>query len=88
MRPRSPQSSKRRQLAQVGPWQIGDSDKWQYDYIPCPTTQCSLCAERTQRGKLPICVHNCQSACMRYGPVEELAKLMEGKNKTVIFAPL
>jgi anaerobic dimethyl sulfoxide reductase subunit B (iron-sulfur subunit) len=75
-------------LAQVGPWQVGKSDKWQYDYIPIPTIQCSLCAERTTKDKLPICVHNCQSACMKYGPVEDLAKIMANKEKTVIFAPL
>lgn len=75
-------------LSEVGPWQIGESERWQYDYIPTPTAQCNLCAERTSRGKLPICVHNCQSACMKYGPVEDLAKEMAGKGKTVIFAPL
>jgi anaerobic dimethyl sulfoxide reductase subunit B (iron-sulfur subunit) len=75
-------------LAQIGPWQVGNSNKWQYDYIPCPTVQCNLCAQRTAKGKLPICVHNCQSACMKYGDVEELAKSMARKNKTVIFAPL
>jgi anaerobic dimethyl sulfoxide reductase subunit B (iron-sulfur subunit) len=76
------------QLTQIGPWQIGKGDKWQFDYIPCPTAQCNLCIQRTEKGKLPICVHNCQSACMQYGAVEELAKNMSGKGKTVIFAPL
>jgi anaerobic dimethyl sulfoxide reductase subunit B (iron-sulfur subunit) len=75
-------------LAEIGPWQIANSDRWQYDYIPCPTAQCNLCAERTEKGKLPICVHNCQSACMQYGAVEELSKRMLDKGKTVIFAPL
>jgi anaerobic dimethyl sulfoxide reductase subunit B (iron-sulfur subunit) len=75
-------------LAQVGPWQVEGSERWQYDFIPVPTIQCNLCAERTVNGRLPICVHNCQSACMQYGTVEELAKYAAEKGKTVIFAPL
>jgi anaerobic dimethyl sulfoxide reductase subunit B (iron-sulfur subunit) len=75
-------------LAEIGPWPIGNSERWQYDYVPVPTAQCNLCAERTEKGKLPICVHNCQSACMQYGPVEELVKTMSEKGKTVLFAPL
>lgn len=75
-------------LAQIGPWPIGSTGRYQYDYIPCPTAQCNLCAERTEVGKKPLCVANCQSACMLYGPVEELAKTMNDKGKSVIFAPL
>lgn len=74
-------------LAQLGPWEISGTDRWQYDFIPCPTNQCNLCAERTAKNKLPSCVHNCQSAVMKYGPVEELAAIMAGKGKTVLFAP-
>jgi Fe-S-cluster-containing dehydrogenase component len=73
-------------IAEIGPWQINE-DKWQLDYIPVPTDQCNLCADRVSKGKKPACVHNCQSGVMKFGPVEELAKEMEGKSKMVLFAP-
>jgi len=70
----------------VGPWPaVGD--KYQLDHIPVPTMLCNLCGERVAEGKKPACVHNCQSQCMEFGPVDELAKKMVGKPKTVLFAP-
>lgn len=73
-------------LAEIGPWQIRD-DKWQYAYIPVPTEQCNLCGKRVAAGKDPACVHHCQAAVMKFGPVEELAREMEGKSHMVLFAP-
>ena len=57
------------------------------DYIPFPTDLCNLCAARTARGELPSCVKHCQCGCMMYGDIVEMAKFVEGKAKTVIFAP-
>ncbi len=74
------------QLAEIGPWQISEN-KWQYTYIPVPTELCSLCRTRVTAGKEPACVHHCQADVMRFGPVEELAKEMEGKSHLVLFAP-
>ena len=62
-------------------------DRVHIDYIPVNTRFCDLCAERTKTGELPACVKHCQAVCMRYGPVTELAKAMEGKARSVIFAP-
>lgn len=73
-------------LSQDGPRELPDG-KWEYNYIPVPTSLCNLCEKRVEEGKLPTCVHHCQSACMHYGTVEELAKKMNIKNKTVLFAP-
>jgi Fe-S-cluster-containing dehydrogenase component len=74
-------------LAEIGPWQISE-DKWQLDYIPVPTRQCTLCAERTAKGKQPACVHNCQSGVMSYGPIDELARGMAaGPHHKVLFTP-
>lgn len=73
-------------LAEIGPWQIND-DKWQLAYIPVPTDMCDLCGRRVAKGKKPACVHHCQSAAIRYGPVEELAKQMNRKSRMVLFAP-
>ena len=74
-------------VSKIGPWKIDDS-KWQYDYIPTPPDLCDLCEERLAEGKLPSCVHHCQSACMYFGTLEELVALMEGKPKTVLYSPM
>ncbi len=73
-------------LAEIGPWQIS-ADKWQYSYIPVPTELCNLCGERVAQGKKPACVHHCQAAVMKFGPVEELAEEMNAKSHMVLFAP-
>ena len=73
-------------ISEIGPWQIS-KNKWQLSYIPVPTDLCTLCKSRTKKGKLPACVHNCNAAVMKYGPVEELAKEMIGSNRMVLFAP-
>ena len=70
----------------VGPWQYGDG-KWQYAYMPVPTDQCDLCAERTAIGKPPSCVHHCPAHCMYFGTVEELAKLAAEKTHRALFTP-
>jgi len=51
------------------------------------TDLCNLCVQRTKEGIPPACVKHCQAGCMTYGPVQELAKVMEKKPKTVLFAP-
>ena len=79
----------------VGKWGIkvneivleGNNKKMLFDNLPFPTDLCDLCTKRTTRGELPSCVKHCQAGCMKYGTVEELAKIMDGKAKTVIFAP-
>lgn len=73
-------------LAEIGPWQISE-EKWQYEFVPIPTDQCDLCADRVAKGKKPTCVKHCQSLVMEYGTVEELAKKINGQPKMVLFAP-
>jgi Fe-S-cluster-containing dehydrogenase component len=46
-----------------------------------------ISGKRVAQGKLLSCVHNCQADVMRFGPVNELAKEMEGKSHMVLFAP-
>ncbi len=62
-------------------------DKVHIDYIPFTTRFCDLCAERTKGGEPPSCVKHCQAGCMMYGPIAKLAKVMEDKPRSVIFAP-
>lgn len=58
---------------------------WEWTYLPLPTELCDLCAERTAKGKLPTCVHHCQSGIMYYGTLTELAEKMAEKPKMVLF---
>jgi len=60
--------------------------KWEWTYIPLPTDLCDLCAERVAQGRLPSCVHHCQSGIMYYGPIEELAVKLAEKPKMVLFS--
>jgi anaerobic dimethyl sulfoxide reductase subunit B (iron-sulfur subunit) len=69
-----------------GPWQI-DEDNWNWNWFPLPTDLCDLCAERTGKGREPICVHHCLSNIISYGPVQELAKKLEDKPKQFLIVP-
>lgn len=74
-------------LSQTGPFTIEGTKDVVFNFVPVPTELCDLCAERTAKGKLPTCVHHCQTGCMAYGPVEELAAQAQGKRKHAIFIP-
>jgi Fe-S-cluster-containing dehydrogenase component len=62
-------------LTQVGPWKLPDG-RTEWNYIPVPTSLCTLCSSRVAEGKKPACVHNCLAQCLEYGPIEELTKRM------------
>ncbi len=61
--------------------------KIRIDYIPFPTAYCDLCAARVKNEEQPSCVKHCQAQVMTYGPVAELAKLMEKTPHRVLFTP-
>ena len=69
-----------------GPWEI-EGDHMNWNKIPTPTDLCDLCADRTAKGREPLCVHHCLADVMKYGPVGELVKFMEDKPKQVLFVP-
>ena len=71
-------------VKEIGPWQI-DETTWQYGYLPVPTRQCDLCADRTAKGKAPTCVQHCQARCMEYGPIEELSRKLAEKPEQALF---
>ena len=73
-------------IAQDGPRQL-ENGKWEYLYLPIPTSLCNLCEDRVEMGKLPTCVHHCQAAVMTYGKVEDLAKKAQEKPKMCLFVP-
>jgi Fe-S-cluster-containing dehydrogenase component len=62
-------------------------DKAYLVYLPFPTELCILCAPRTKKGLEPACVQHCMAACMKYGHIEELAKEMGKKARTVLWVP-
>ena len=59
--------------------------EYELKYIPLPTAQCDLCEDRVAMGKLPTCVHHCQSRTMSWGTLKELAQEMEGRTNCVLF---
>jgi Fe-S-cluster-containing dehydrogenase component len=60
--------------------------KWEYTFLPLPTELCNLCTARTAQGKLPACVHHCQTKCMEFDTVENLQKLLETTSRSVVYA--
>lgn len=69
-----------------GPWEI-ENGRMNWNKVPMPTDLCDLCADRTSRGREPICVHHCLADVMKYGPIEELVKLMDEKPKQILVVP-
>ena len=71
-------------LLQDGPRECSDG-KWEYNYLPMPTSLCDGCKDRVAEGRLPKCVHHCQAGVMNFGPVEEMAKIAAEKANCAIF---
>jgi Fe-S-cluster-containing dehydrogenase component len=69
------------ELVTVGP------DKVHTDFIPVPTRFCDLCIDRVKGGGQPSCVKHCQSKCIMFGTVTQLAKAMEEQPRSSIWAP-
>lgn len=57
------------------------------DNVPFLTDNCDLCINRHQAGELPSCVKHCQSQCMRFGYLNELAREMGERPKMLLYAP-
>ena len=64
-----------------------DADKVRIDYLVFPTDLCDLCAKRVSDGESPACVKHCQSSCIYFGPLTELAKKMNDMERSSLFAP-
>lgn len=73
-------------ILQDGPRQLEDG-RWEFNYLPMPTSLCDLCAERVAEGRLPRCVHHCQAGIMNYGTVEEMSEYMEKYPRSAMFTP-
>ena len=73
-------------ILQDGPRELPDG-KWEYNFLPMPTSLCDLCAARTDEGKPPSCVMHCPAHCMYFGEIDELAKKATEKAHRVLFTP-
>ncbi len=69
-----------------GPWEVNNK-QMNWNKIPVPTDLCDLCADRVAQGKKPTCVHHCLADVMRFGPLEELVKELDAKDRQVLFVP-
>ncbi len=75
-------------VLEMGPWKLMDGKKWEYRFVPVPTTYCDLCKSRTEEGEAPSCVLHCLANVIEYGPLDELAEKAAAKGKMCsIFVP-
>jgi len=72
-------------VLEYGPVQHAEK-QWEWVYLPLPTDLCDLCNDRTEEGRLPTCVHHCQSGVMYYGSLPELLQRLDVKPKQVLFS--
>ena len=73
-------------ILQDGPREL-PGGKWEYNFLPMPTSLCDLCTERTAEGKMPTCVHHCPAHCMYFDTIENLAKKAAEKKNRALFTP-
>lgn len=68
-------------LAETGPWEYSDKEKgvekWEWTWTPILTKACNLCVDRTEKGKIPLCVQHCQAYIMYFDEIDELVKKMD-----------
>lgn len=62
--------------------------KWEWTYAPALTKECTLCADRTEQGKMPMCVQHCQAWCMAYGDIDDLKKKIDPNSRYAFLTPL
>ena len=77
-------------LTETGPYQYTGGDlagKWEWTWAPVITKACDMCAARTEKGKMPMCVQHCQAWCMAYGEIEDLVKKVDGGSRYLLLAP-
>lgn len=69
-----------------GPWEI-EPKHYNWNWYPVVTDLCDLCADRTAKGREPMCVHHCLANIISYGTVEELAEKLAAKPKQMLIVP-
>ena len=79
-------------LTETGPWEYAGEPKgegrWEWTWLPVLAKACDLCADRTEKGKMPMCVQHCQAWCLYHGEVGEArARKMDGKTRWALMVP-
>lgn len=72
-------------VLEYGPVELSEN-RWEWINLPLLTSRCDLCKDRTSEGRLPMCVHHCQSGIMYYGTLEELAVKLSEKPTQVLYS--
>ena len=73
-------------LHHEGAWPV-DGNVWQDDWFPFFTKNCNQCSNgEAAHDGVPMCVHHCQSQCLKYGDVEELAKELATRPNQVLYS--
>lgn len=76
-------------LSETGPFEYENgrhAGRWEWSYLPVLTHACNGCVDRTEKGKMPMCVQHCQAWCMYYGDTAELAARIDGKTRWSLLA--
>ena len=45
---------------------------------------CNMCIQRVSRGEQPSCVKHCINQCIKFGTIEELSKIIQGRGNQTI----
>lgn len=70
-----------------GPRQFEDGT-WHWNYYAIPSAKCDMCEERVLEGLEPACVQHCQAKVLKFGTVEECAKMLAaGGGKGLVIQP-
>lgn len=58
-------------------------------WFPLPTDNCNLCEHRVRDGQRvkPSCAKHCPAGCIMWGKVDDLAKQMKKRPKTMLWVP-
>ena len=78
-------------VSEIGPYkyvsEARGANKWEWTWLPGITKACTLCEDRTAKGKMPMCVQHCQAWCMHYGDLEDLINKVEASSRFVVYSP-
>lgn len=74
-------------VMQIGPEKL--QGKWEWDYVPVPSSACDLCEGRIEAGKKPLCELHCLAQAIEVVPVEGASKRMAelGHRKVTCYLP-
>ncbi len=72
---------------QIGPEKL--QGKWEWDYVPVPSSACDLCVDRIEEGKVPLCQLHCLANVIEVVPLDEVSSKMSdlGHGKVSCYIP-